>query len=329
MLEHAVRIEVPGRTLDIVGTGGDRVAHREHLDDVRPRRRRRRDHRRQARQPRRVVVVRARPTCSRRSASGSTTRPRASRSSPPRSASPSASRRCSTRRSGTPPRPAPSWASGRPSTSSVRSPTRRSRGPPRSASPTPGWRRSWRGSSPARGSSALVFRGEDGLDEIAADRSDPALGGAGRARHRVGRSTGRRTSASRGSRSSRCVAAKADYNADVARRLLDGEPGPVRETVVLNTAAALVADGTLPARTARSTRRARRAARCGRASGARAADGAAQLRAAAAATCSSARWRRPRVRGPSDVAACAPGQSSSPRANACSRSCCEYVRNAM
>ena len=58
MLAHAVRIEVPGRTLDIVGTGGDRshtvnistmsalvIAGAGH-------------HRRQARQPRRVVVVR-------------------------------------------------------------------------------------------------------------------------------------------------------------------------------------------------------------------------------------------------------------------------------
>ena len=43
--------------------------------------------------------------------------------------------------------------------------------------------------------------------------------------------------------------ADASYNADVARRLLDGETGPVRDAVLLNTAAALVAlgpgDGTL------------------------------------------------------------------------------------
>ena len=42
MLQHAVRISVPGRTIDIVGTGGDRSAHRQHLDDVRARRGRRR-----------------------------------------------------------------------------------------------------------------------------------------------------------------------------------------------------------------------------------------------------------------------------------------------
>ena len=111
-------------------------------------------------------------------------------------ASRSASRRCSTPRSGTPPRRAPSWASGRPSTSSARSPTRPSRGPRRSASPTRGWRRSWPASSRSAGSSALVFRGEDGLDEIAPTGPDPALGGARRRRHRVGRSTGRPTSAS-------------------------------------------------------------------------------------------------------------------------------------
>jgi anthranilate phosphoribosyltransferase len=35
--------------------------------------------------------------------------------------------------------------------------------------------------------------------------------------------------------------ADASYNADVARRLLNGETGPVRDAVLLNSAAALVA----------------------------------------------------------------------------------------
>lgn len=35
--------------------------------------------------------------------------------------------------------------------------------------------------------------------------------------------------------------ADASYNAEVARRVLDGEHGPVRDTVLLNSAAALVA----------------------------------------------------------------------------------------
>ena len=96
-----------------------------------------------------------------------------------------------------------------------------------------------------RGSSALVFRGEDGLDEIAptgptriwevrhGDVTESVVDWA------TDLDVARIDLASlRG--------AKADYNADVARRLLAGERGPVRETVVLNVAAALVADGTLP-----------------------------------------------------------------------------------
>lgn len=90
-----------------------------------------------------------------------------------------------------------------------------------------------------RGSSALVFRGDDGLDEltttatsrvwwvrdgkVAEQPFDPrdvgiplvevsALGGG-----------------------------DPSYNADVARRLLAGEAGPVRDAVLLNSAAALVA----------------------------------------------------------------------------------------
>ncbi|WP_426592244.1 anthranilate phosphoribosyltransferase [Cellulomonas sp. McL0617] len=95
-----------------------------------------------------------------------------------------------------------------------------------------------------RGASALVFRGEDGLDEIAptgptriwevrdGDVQESLVDWADLDVARI------QLESLRG--------AKADYNADVARRLLAGEPGPVRETVVLNTAAALVADGTLP-----------------------------------------------------------------------------------
>ncbi len=95
-----------------------------------------------------------------------------------------------------------------------------------------------------RGASALVFRGEDGLDEIAptgptriwevrdgaVEESVVDWADLGIARIELASLRG----------------AKADYNADVARKLLAGEPGPVRETVVLNTAAALVADATLP-----------------------------------------------------------------------------------
>ena len=195
----------PAGPLDIVGTGGDRshtvnistmsalvIAGAGH-------------HGRQARQPRRVVVVRLG-----RRARGARhpARPPAG----PRRGARHRGRHHLLLRAGVPPvvpahrRSAhASWASGRPSTSSVRSPTPPSRGPPRSASPRRGWHRSWPGCSPDAATSALVFRGEDGLDEIAPtgptriwEVRDGGVTG-------VGRSTGRPTSGSRGSRSSRCA----------------------------------------------------------------------------------------------------------------------------
>lgn len=90
-----------------------------------------------------------------------------------------------------------------------------------------------------RGASALVFRGEDGLDEltttgasrvwvvadgaVADETFDPADIGVPRATIEDLRG------------------ADAAHNAAVARRLLDGEPGPVRDAVLLNAAAGLVA----------------------------------------------------------------------------------------
>ena len=91
----------------------------------------------------------------------------------------------------------------------------------------------------ARGTSALVFRGEDGLDELSTtapsrvwavargevreDRVDPAaLGLAAPARNAL-------------------VGGDAPHNAEVTRAFLDGAPGPVRDAVLLNAAAALVA----------------------------------------------------------------------------------------
>lgn len=90
-----------------------------------------------------------------------------------------------------------------------------------------------------RGTSALVFRGDDGLDELTTTATstvwivrdgtvtqesfDPASVGLERVE----------VAALRG--------ADAAHNADVARRLLDGEPGPVRDAVLLNAAAALAA----------------------------------------------------------------------------------------
>ncbi|MEV8564291.1 anthranilate phosphoribosyltransferase [Streptomyces sp. NPDC051322] len=90
-----------------------------------------------------------------------------------------------------------------------------------------------------RGSSALVFRGDDGLDELtttATSRVWIVADGAVREEAFDPRDVGIRlvpVEALRG--------ADASYNADVARRLLAGETGPVRDAVLLNSAAALVA----------------------------------------------------------------------------------------
>src|SRR5690242_19582825 len=92
-----------------------------------------------------------------------------------------------------------------------------------------------------RGSSALVFHGDDGLDEltttgpstvwvtgdgaVAETRFDPAD---------IGIPHGQPADL-RG--------ADPAHNAGVVRSVLAGEPGPVRDTVLINAAAALVADG--------------------------------------------------------------------------------------
>jgi anthranilate phosphoribosyltransferase len=91
----------------------------------------------------------------------------------------------------------------------------------------------------ARGCSALVFHGHDGLDElttgdastvwiahqgtVSETRFDPA--DIGLPRSRPGDLRG----------------GDAEHNAAVVRAVMNGEPGPVRDTVVLNAAAALAA----------------------------------------------------------------------------------------
>ena len=95
-----------------------------------------------------------------------------------------------------------------------------------------------------RGCSALVFHGDDGLDELTTTGPstvwvvhggtvtqttfDPAALG-------IGRSTPEDL---RGGDPA--------FNAGVARAVLAGEPGPVRETVLLNAAAALAAEAGVP-----------------------------------------------------------------------------------
>lgn len=90
-----------------------------------------------------------------------------------------------------------------------------------------------------RGNSSLVFRGDDGLDELtttSTSRVWVVRDGKVTEESFDPRDVGIElvpVEALRG--------ADASYNADVARRLLNGETGPVRDAVLLNSAAALVA----------------------------------------------------------------------------------------
>ena len=95
----------------------------------------------------------------------------------------------------------------------------------------------------ARGDSVLVMRGEDGLDEFttaAPTRVWAASGGIVRESLLDAADLGvpRATLADlRGG--------DAAFNADVARRVLAGETGPVRDAVLVNAAAALATQGPL------------------------------------------------------------------------------------
>ncbi|WP_353942114.1 anthranilate phosphoribosyltransferase [Streptomyces sp. HUAS MG91] len=90
-----------------------------------------------------------------------------------------------------------------------------------------------------RGNSSLVFRGDDGLDELTitgTSRVWVVRDGAVREEVFDPRDVGIEPvgiEALRGGDPS--------FNAEVARRILDGERGPVRDAVLLNSAAALVA----------------------------------------------------------------------------------------
>ncbi|WP_460754665.1 anthranilate phosphoribosyltransferase [Myceligenerans cantabricum] len=97
----------------------------------------------------------------------------------------------------------------------------------------------------SRGTNALVFRGDEGLDELAATATTTIW------EVRDGEVTQHRLDAAEDLGLTRIKiedlrGADAAYNAEVARRVFSGaDQGPVRETVLLNAAAALVADGTL------------------------------------------------------------------------------------
>jgi anthranilate phosphoribosyltransferase len=88
--------------------------------------------------------------------------------------------------------------------------------------------------------SALVFRGDDGLDELSTSTTSQVWcidGGMVTARVVDPSMFG---IAAPGAEALR--GADASYNAEVARRMLSGERGPVRDAVLLNAAAALVAN---------------------------------------------------------------------------------------
>lgn len=97
-----------------------------------------------------------------------------------------------------------------------------------------------------RGTNALVFRGEDGLDELAPtapSRIWEVDGASGEVtEHLIDSVTDLGIPPCtlddlRGD--------DAEFNANVARELLAGKQGPVRDVVVLNAAAAITADGSL------------------------------------------------------------------------------------
>jgi anthranilate phosphoribosyltransferase len=91
----------------------------------------------------------------------------------------------------------------------------------------------------ARGTSALVFRGTDGLDELSVSAPSRIwVVGSGQVRNEVvdPQELGIPIAADGALRGG-----DAAHNAEVTMRLLAGELGPIRDAVVLNAAAALVA----------------------------------------------------------------------------------------
>jgi len=97
----------------------------------------------------------------------------------------------------------------------------------------------------SKGRAGMVFRGGDGLDELAATAPSTVWEVRdGKVEELVLNAVtdlglpSIETADLRGG--------DASYNAAVVHRILDGESGPVRDTVLLNAAAGIVADGTLP-----------------------------------------------------------------------------------
>jgi anthranilate phosphoribosyltransferase len=90
-----------------------------------------------------------------------------------------------------------------------------------------------------RGATALVFRGDDGLDELTTtghSRIWEISRGDVHEHDLDPRDLGIPLA-----RIDDLIGADPDHNAQVVRRVLAGEPGPVRDIVLLNTAAGIVA----------------------------------------------------------------------------------------
>ncbi len=97
-----------------------------------------------------------------------------------------------------------------------------------------------------RGVSALVFRGDDGLDELTTTTTSQLWWVRGGEVRHVTLDPSALGLPAADPASLR--GADAEFNADVVRRVLAGERGPIRDTVLLNAAAALVAHaGAAPA----------------------------------------------------------------------------------
>ena len=101
-----------------------------------------------------------------------------------------------------------------------------------------------------RGASVLVVRGDDGLDELTTTGTSTVwvVGG----RRGAGQTLDPAALASPRPRGRTCAAARREVNAAVFRAVLAGEPGPVRDAVLLNAAGALVAADGIGVGTARA-----------------------------------------------------------------------------
>jgi anthranilate phosphoribosyltransferase len=118
----------------------------------------------------------------------------------------------------------------------------------------------------ARGCSALVFRGDDGLDELTTTTTSSVWVTRDGEVHEA--TVDPRRFGIRAADPADLRGADAAYNAKVARSVLGGEPGPVRDTVALNAAAGLTAysltDAPLDEQLAAGLERARAALDSGR-----------------------------------------------------------------